>query len=199
VLPLAPVHRSCFALVTVVALFGGCSGDGFDRQAAIAATVEGSSGRISVEQAECYVDRVVDEVGTGALDPDASLPAELVGRLTAIRIDCVGVANLGADPPSTAPTEAPPDEPPPAEPLGPPPPAGPTTTLDQLRRECADGYGASCDALFDEAPFGSDDERFAATCGGRSREQRCVDVYPGPGVTLPSAAQTTTTEAPPGP
>jgi hypothetical protein len=196
---LAPVHRSCFALVTVVALLGGCSGDGFDREAAIVATVEAGGGRVSVEQAECYVDRVVDEVGAGALDPDASLPPELIGRLTAIRIDCVGVANLGADPPSTAPAEALPDEPLPDVPVGPPPPAGPPTTLDQLRRECADGYGASCDALFDEAPFGSDDERFGATCGGRSREQRCVDVYPGPGVTLPSAAQPTTTAAPSGP
>lgn len=42
-----------------------------------------------------------------------------------------------------------------------------TTLLDQLAQECSDGYGLSCDALYEVSESGSDYEAYGATCGGR--------------------------------
>jgi hypothetical protein len=39
-----------------------------------------------------------------------------------------------------------------------------------LRSECADGDMAACDALYLEADYGSADEYFGSTCGGRTYE-----------------------------
>ena len=45
------------------------------------------------------------------------------------------------------------------------------TSVDGLRSACAAGDDTSCDSLYVESPAGSDDERFAATCGGRADAQ----------------------------
>ncbi|MBM7809063.1 hypothetical protein JOD57_004900 [Geodermatophilus bullaregiensis] len=42
-----------------------------------------------------------------------------------------------------------------------------TALLDLLAVECAEGYGASCDALWYVSPPGSAYEDYGATCGGR--------------------------------
>ena len=42
-----------------------------------------------------------------------------------------------------------------------------TVLLDQLAQECYDGYGMSCDVLYEVSEVGSDDEGYGATCGGR--------------------------------
>jgi hypothetical protein len=42
-----------------------------------------------------------------------------------------------------------------------------TTLLDQLAVECFDGYGTSCDVLYQISAVGSDYEAYGATCGGR--------------------------------
>lgn len=39
--------------------------------------------------------------------------------------------------------------------------------LDMLAQECADGVGASCDALFQLSPEGSDYQAYGASCGDR--------------------------------
>jgi hypothetical protein len=180
-------------LAAVALSAAACAGTDFDRDRAVADAIEASDGRWTTEQASCYVDRVADELGRGALRPDAELAPEQLGRLTTIRVDCVGVTNLGTDPPSgtTVPSEQPGGDR--------PPPERPDPEQSRLRAECAEGYGVACDELFDRAPLGSGDERFAATCGGRSREVRCAEVYPEPGVALPSSAQPTTTVPPPAP
>lgn len=49
-------------------------------------------------------------------------------------------------------------------------------SLGLLRQACAEGDMQACDELFYESPFGSEDERFADTCGGRtSGGTYCVD------------------------
>jgi hypothetical protein len=179
-------------VVVLPAVFASCSlDDGIDRAEAVRNVVEESGGALSLEQAECYVDRVLDEVGASALRPGATVPPEQVGTITAIRVDCVGVSNLASNRPALDDTDdtfvagA-----------GLPKRFGDDPALDALWSSCAEGVGADCDTLFDEAPSGSDYERFAATCGDRTRERRCADVYPSPGVTLPSPAQPTTTVPP---
>ena len=42
-----------------------------------------------------------------------------------------------------------------------------TVLLDQLAQECYDGYGISCDLLYEISEPGSDYEAYGATCGGR--------------------------------
>ena len=42
-----------------------------------------------------------------------------------------------------------------------------TTLLDQLAQECYDGYGISCDVLYEVSASGSDYQAYGATCGGR--------------------------------
>jgi hypothetical protein len=39
--------------------------------------------------------------------------------------------------------------------------------LDQLALECYEGYGISCDVLYQVSEVGSDYEDYGATCGGR--------------------------------
>lgn len=157
-------------LGAVLALVGiACDSEQFDRAGAVDGVVARYGDRLTREQAECYVDRVVDELGEAALD-DQSPRAEHVARLTRIRIDCVGVASLGTRlPPST---RAPSDRAGPAAP-------GDDPELDRLHAECVAGSGSACDRLFDEAPLGSVYEDVALTCGGRTSEPRCADRYPG--------------------
>lgn len=169
----------------VGAAFGtGCSGSSFDREKAIDDVVSASGSRVSRDQAACYVDRVRDELGARPLQPDVSLAPEEVGRLTSIRVDCIGVNNLGAAaPPSDPAADAGTDTAPRRGNRGDDP------QLDALWDQCEAGYGAACDQLFDRAPLDSVYESFAATCGNRSREVRCADIYPAPGTVNSSPAQ----------
>jgi hypothetical protein len=157
--------------VLLVLVAAACSSGDFDREGAVETVLARYSGRLTREQAECYVDRVVDELGTTVLDTDAPTP-EQIPRLTRIRVDCTGVASLGTSVPpptrerrtggGTAPQRP-----------------GDDAGLDALHASCAEGSGAACDQLFDEAPIGSDYEQFALTCGDRTSEVRCADKYQG--------------------
>lgn len=175
----------------VAATVGACSSSPpFDRDRAIDDVVEANAGRVTREQASCVVDRVAGELGTAVLAPDARPSPQQVERLTSIKIDCVGVANLGLGaatstvaPRSTA--------------TGPgrqPERKGDDPRLDLLYEACQQGSGPSCDQLFDAAPLGSEYEEFASTCGGRTKELRCADRYPGGSV---AATATTTPAGPP--
>ena len=42
-----------------------------------------------------------------------------------------------------------------------------TGLLDVLSQECYEGYGDSCDVLYQVSPIGSDYEAYGATCGAR--------------------------------
>ena len=181
------------ALLSVMMGVIGCSGDRVDRDAAVERVVDESAGRITREQAGCYVDRVLDEIGEAPLRPGAVVPPEQIGRLTALRVDCIGVANLGPEP-STATTTGPV-----GRELAGPKRRGDSAPLDALWDQCEQGFGRACDQLFDQALPGSEYEHFGVTCGRRTREEQCGSVYPSPGVTLPSAAQPTTTVPPPPP
>jgi hypothetical protein len=157
------------AVVVVVGavVLGACSrSTTFDRDGAVDAVVAQGNGRITRPQAECYVDRVHDEVGTAPFEPGYKPPNDLVPKLADIRIDCVGVANIGTAPPATVDPdlslrEALPNH------------RGDDPALDALYDGCAAGDGTACDQLFDQAPVGSDYELFASTCGGRRAELRC--------------------------
>jgi hypothetical protein len=177
------------SLAVALVVLGSCSDSGVDREEAVGRVVDEGNGRVTEEQAGCYVDRVLDEIGASPLRPDASVPPEQIARLTTIRVDCIGVANLGGDPPvgTATPSEG-----------GLPGPKrrGEDAALDALWDSCAAGFGQACDELFDQAVMASEYEDFGATCGGRTREAQCAAVYPAPGVTLPSAAQPTTTVPP---
>ena len=171
--------RRCVLLVALAvlgAVLVGCSSEAaIDREATIDELIDRYPGAMDRDQAGCYVDRVVDELGPAPLAADADPTDDQVRRLTAIRVDCLGVADLGLPPTSTSVPMA-------VDGSGTPP--GPQTfgedpELDALWADCEAGSGASCDRLFDVAPLGSDYERFGATCGGRGAEPSCAEVYPG--------------------
>jgi hypothetical protein len=147
-----------------------CSGS-IDRSAEVDEVMARYEGRLTRTQAECYVDRVVDELGADTLEEEQA-PPEKVPRLTRIRIDCAGVASLGTSiPPSTSESL-----------IGggtAPMRLGSDAELDALHQACADGAGEACDRLFDLAPLGSEYEDFALSCGGRTSELRCAERYPG--------------------
>jgi hypothetical protein len=165
--------RVAAPVVAAMALAGACASSAFDRDAAVDRAVAGG---LTPDQAECYVDRVAEEVGTDVLDGDPPAPEGEDGRaLAAIRIDCVGVEALGR-PRVPAPPAAPPAE----GTAG----TGPRTFgddpgLDELWVACEQGDGGACDRLFDDAPLGSDYESFGATCGNRGAEPTCAAVYTG--------------------
>jgi hypothetical protein len=176
---------------TVVTLAVGCVDDGFDREAATAELLAREQGRLTEEQARCFVDRVVDELGADLLAPDAEPSPEQIRRLTSIRVDCIGVANLG----NVASTTSLPmagDVPGVTEPSR----LGDDPDFDLLYLRCQAGSGPACDQLFDEAPLGSEYEQFGATCGDRTREYRCADVYPElpPDASVPTLPSTGTPE-----
>jgi hypothetical protein len=184
----------CAALAVVAALSACSLGDDFDRGQAVRDAMDESGTNLTREQAECYVDRVRDEIGPGPLRPGGTVPEAQMSRVAAIRVDCVGVSNLGAGDLRATPPSGSDD----TRVIG-PYSFGDDPVLDALWDACAAGEGARCDELFDQAPLGSDYERFAARCGDRTRELRCADVYPSPGVTLPSPAQPSTTVPPASP
>jgi len=178
------------------------SGDSFDRSGAVARTIDGSAGRLTEGEAECYVDAVKKQLGGRYLAPGASVPDEVAAKMTSLRVDCVGVANLGVtttvDPSASA---APSTE---AGNL--PRQRGDDPTLDALYDQCALGSGQACDDLFNLSPVGSAYESFAITCGNRTTERRCADVYllpestttvaPGPPPVDPAAPAITGPPAP---
>jgi hypothetical protein len=45
--------------------------------------------------------------------------------------------------------------------------------LDELWRQCDDGWGLACDRLFNQSPLGSDYERFGVSCGNRPGVLHC--------------------------
>jgi hypothetical protein len=160
----------------------------FDRGAAVQRVIDESGGALNRQQAECYVNRVVDEVGANQLEPDAKPSANQISRLTSIRIDCVGVANLGRSPATGTVRPVSPDE---TSARRLPQRKGDDAQLDLLYDACQQGSGAACDSLFDAAPPGSEYEEFAVTCGGRTREKKCADVYTsGPSLAPPAPAPT---------
>ncbi len=171
-LELAPV---C-ALIGLVTTFAACSDQTppFDRASAVQRVIEDSRGAITPPQAECYVDRVAGEVGAAQLSPDAHPTPSQINRLTSIRIDCVGVANLGRSPATGTLRPIAPEE---TSARRLPTKKGDDPNLDLLYDACERGSGQACDTLFDDAPPGSEYEEFAVTCGGRTREKRCADVY----------------------
>jgi hypothetical protein len=170
----ALVGAAALILVFVV----GCSGSTtVDRDQAVAQVLSSSNGQLTEEQARCYVNRVIDEVGADQLQPDAQPSPSQIAKLTTIRVDCIGVNNLGRDVPSTGTVVG-------TQPVGTsahrvPQHVGDDPELDALYRACKSGDGQSCDALFDQSAPGSDYEEFAVTCGNRTREIRCADVYRG--------------------
>ncbi|MGZ4785927.1 MAG: hypothetical protein ACXV5S_09655 [Acidimicrobiales bacterium] len=180
------------SIVVIVLVSVVRSGSSFDRAAAVTRAVDASAGRLTQAQAECYVDGVHAQLGSRYLAADVSIPDDVAARMTSIRVDCVGVANLGVtstldpalDPSGTA---APSTE---AGNL--PRQHGDDPTLDALYDQCALGSGQACDDLFDRSPVGSAYETFAITCGNRTTERRCADVY-----VLPES--TTSPPAPPVP
>lgn len=170
--------RSTRAVAVLLAAIGplavaGCSGDDFDRAAAVAQVRDRFGGRLDEEQAGCYVDRVREEVGTEALEDEADLTPQQVGRLTTIRIDCVGVENLAPVGSSTTRALDPTDTWLSSQPAR----YGDDPQLDLLYDACESGAGAACDQLFELAAPGSEYEEFALSCGGRTRQLRCADVY----------------------
>jgi hypothetical protein len=181
------------ALVLSASVLGACSSNGVDREQAVDRVVDESAGRVTRDQAQCYVDRVLDEIGAAPLRPNATIPSEQIAALTTIRVDCIGVDSLGTEPSTSV------DSTMPVGGLPGPKRRGDDPTLDALWDRCAAGFGQACDDLFDRAVMGSDYEDFGATCGHRTREDPCAAVYPAPGVTLPSDAQPTTTVPPPPP
>jgi hypothetical protein len=187
-----------FVLAGSCGLSAACSSDNsFDRDGAVNAVIDRTGGRLTREQAECYVDRAVEELGASVLEPDAELTPQQDGRLTVIRVDCIGIANLGLGGSTTT------------RPLGAedtwarrlPQRLGDDPQLDLLYRSCDQGVGAACDQLFELSPAGSDYEEFAVTCGGRTRELSCAQTYPGVTTTMPpttTVPPTTTTPQSPG-
>jgi hypothetical protein len=173
------------AVVPIIAIAACSSTPTVDRDQAVAKVLDDSHGQMSRDQATCYVGRVIDEVGVDQLQPDAHPTPSQVGKLTSIRIDCIGVANLGLPVPDTGTSLV----------TGPsetsahriPQRLGDDPQLDALYRACQQGNGQACDALFDAAGPGTDYEEFAVTCGSRTREKVCADVY-GPGGSAPATA-----------
>lgn len=161
------------ACVAVVLLTAGCSGDSVDRDAAVAEVQQRWAGRLDDVQAGCYVDRVLAEVGAVALEDETVLAPSQVGRLTDIRVDCIGIDNLAAVGSTTTAALDPDDTWLANQPMA----RGDDPQLDLLWVACEDGDGAACDQLFDRAVPGSEYEEFALTCGGRTRELVCADVY----------------------
>ena len=77
-------------------LLPGCSREPtFDREKAIADVTAQFNGQVNRQQAECYVDRVLEQLGSGVLEPGVRPQPEQVSRLTTIRIDCFGAGTVG--------------------------------------------------------------------------------------------------------
>ncbi len=165
-----------FAVAAVTALGASCTSDPpFDRDATVQRVVADGGGRFTVQQAECYVDRTAEQLGSGVLAPDATVAAPQLDRLTVIRIDCAGVASLGRTRGTELARKSDEIQRERQQPMK----KGEDVQLDLLWDSCARGSGESCDRLFEAAPVGSEYEVFGQTCGDRTKELRCADRYAG--------------------
>lgn len=161
VLPLA------LGAVLLVAGAAACSEE-FDRDEAARRLAQDRGW--TEKEAGCWVDRVVDELGEDAIDrPEPSVPEPLDVAAT---VDCVAPDRLLTD--GATSTSAP------TVPAGEPDRYGDDAELDALWDACAGGDGPACDTLFEEAPLGSEYERFGNSCGDRGFRPRCAD-EPGSG------------------
>jgi hypothetical protein len=183
----AGVIAALVVVVGLLVLLRAIQPSAFDRTLAIDRTIDASGGRLSHAQAACYVDKARTKVGSRYLEPGVSIPSSVGQRLTAIRDDCVGIAALGAA--SQGPADVP-DTEAGRQPLR----HGQDPALDALWSSCAAGSGVACDELFDRSPIGSQYEKFALSCGGRTPQMSCAAVY-GPKKAEP-VIRTTTTTAP---
>jgi len=186
--------------IVVIAVVSILRSDSFDRDAAVTRAIDTSAGRLTPSQAECYVDGVRQQIGSRYLAAGASIPDDVAARMTSIRVDCVGVANLGVtstvDPALDPSASAPPS----TEAGNLPRRHGDDAALDALYDQCALGSGQACDDLFGLSPVGSEYESFAVTCGNRTTERRCADVYVLPeSTTVPPADSTIVAPPPPFP
>ncbi len=57
---------------------------------------------------------------------------------------------------------------------------GDDPALDRLWDRCESGDGIACDELWEQAPIGSEYERFGVTCGEREEVLNCSDLTPEP-------------------
>lgn len=183
--PASPVVLAVAGVLAVA--LGGCTSETpFDRGAAVAKVVKQGNGAFTEEQAGCYVDRVVADVGAGVLADGARPTPGQIDRLTTIRLDCAGATSIGRSlgstlvgPVGTLPSGR-------SEPMH----RGQDIRLDLLWDACERGDGVACDSLFDAAPIGSDYEEFGYTCGQRTREVSCAERYGGTGVADPGVSST---------
>jgi len=182
-------RRAAAPVVVLVAVVVGAAcatTPEFDREAAVVRVVDGSGGVIERAQAECYVDRVTAEVGTGPLAEGAEPQPEQIRLVTSIKLDCFGVDKIGA---TTSVSTEPPTT---VDGVIPQPKAyGDDPALDALWDQCQAGSGLACDQLFDQAPINSEYEAFAGTCGNRTQELRCADVYTVEPTVAPAGGPTT--------
>jgi len=169
---------------------GACSSEPtFDRAAAVDEVVRDSGGQLSQGQAECYVDRVVGELGTNALGPAGRTRPEYLPQLTRIRVDCTGIASLGTAAPTTATTAD-------ANLGSRPMRQGDDPELDALANNCTVTGGAPCDELFDRSAPGSAYEELASTCGGRTKEASCAATYGAGGASTSTSTSSAVPAAP---
>jgi hypothetical protein len=180
----------CVAGASVaLALGAACSAEPtFDRAGAVDVVLRDSGGQLTRSQAECYVDRVVAELGSSALDGGAQARPEYLPQLTRIRVDCTGVASLGTQAPTSASTID-------ANLGSRPQKPGDDPELDALADACRATGGAACDELFTKSVLGSAYEELASTCGGRTKELSCAAAYP-PGASPASSTSTTAAAVP---
>lgn len=188
------LRRTVLAVgLLLVLTAGACASEPtFDRAAAVDRVVRDSGGQLSSAQAECYVDRVVAEIGSNALAAGVQARPEHLPQLTRIRVDCTGVASLGTAVATTATTA---DANLGSRPLRP----GDDPDLDALYDACGATGGTACDELFDRSVLGSTYEEFASTCGGRTKEASCAAIYDATSTTTrvpPSPTSATTSRAP---
>ena len=156
--------RLVWATLALTAVAAGCSADGSE------VTVEERTERTeselveagsSPEVAACVVRLARDELRVGAIDPVALDELTLAcGRAQAV-LD--GDMSETTEPDAVAFVDGP-------NTLGDDP------RLDSLWRSCEEGSGAACDALFEQAPLGSDYERFGVSCGDRDALLRCSEL-----------------------
>lgn len=157
--------RAATASVALLALVGAITGCGAEPAVPTADEVMARTHQqlladgVDEETAQCVLDLARRRLRTGPL-PDLARE-ELVDGCRAAR-DGLAAAQ--------------PDEPNDDLAFTGPNARGDDPTLDRLWDGCADGDGGACDQLFEDAPLGSDYERFGLTCGDRPDVVDCTDL-----------------------
>ena len=157
-------------------------GGSFDRDDAVDELVDSG---VTRDQAECYVDGVIDEFGQDRIDEiegegDGATPTDeevqaLLDIVTGCGVDLSELGGLGDDEgdDSTDDTSGSTDETS-ASGLLPGDTYGDNETLDALWDDCEDGDGEACLDLYLQSEVGSEYEEFGASCGGRDEELPCA-------------------------